>query len=240
MTIGFGIVSSRGRGIKSMQNPFSDEFAVVPATLKDKDVLKGMRRADRFSKMTALAAYDAVVDADLLNSSAELGIIVSTQFGPHASTFKFLDDLLDYGDGESSPTTFSHSVHNAAAHYTATTIQSRGPSTTVTTFNKPFAQALDLAYAWLNEGRVDQVVVGYVEERSKAMDYIVSELKEKHDMLYAQEFRFEDSSPIALSEGAVFLACKKEDKDILPVIANDIRGNVLQSVDNLFVLINSF
>ncbi len=44
---------------------------------------------------------------------------MATAFGPHVTTFNFLDDILDHGDAAVSPTTFSNSVHNAAASYIA-------------------------------------------------------------------------------------------------------------------------
>lgn len=237
MKIGLGIINCRGRGKDCLKGDFGEDYRVSPELLKDKVVLKGMRRADRFAKMATLAANDAVFDAELQDKVENAGVIVSTQFGPHASTFKFLDDILDHDDAQTSPTIFSHSVHNAAAHYVATSIGCRGSATTLTIFERPLVAALDLAYAWLNEGRVETILVGYVEERGEAMDYIVSELKDKHGMQHAQEFRFEEESPFALSEGAVFLACGIEEKDSLPVIANDIRSGVIRTVDDLKQLI---
>lgn len=239
MKIGLGIICSRGRGRDCLSNHINSDYCVAAETIKDKDVLKGMRRADRFSKMTTIAANDAANDAGISAGTSETGIIVSTQFGPHASTFKFLDDILDYDDAETSPTIFSHSVHNAAAHYAATSLGCRGSATTLTLFDRPIAAALDLAYAWLNEGRVKNVIIGYVEERGPAMDYIINELKLKHGMDHAQEFRFEANSPFALSEGAVFLACSVDFKDSLPVIANDIRNGIIQSIDDLFNLVTA-
>lgn len=237
MKIGLGVVSSRGRGKQSLSNAISTDYSIAAEVLKDKEVLKGMRRADRFAKMATLAAYDAALDANLMDEIENAGIILSTQFGPHASTFKFLDDILDHDDTQTSPTVFSHSVHNAATHYIASSLECRGSATTITVFDRPLAAALDLAYSWLNEGRIKSVLVGYVEERAQAMDYIVDQLKQKHGMSHAQEFRFEENSQYALSEGAVFLACGADNKDILPVIANDIRSGVIVTVDDLLQLI---
>ena len=114
------------------------------ATLTDKAVLKGMRRADRFSKMAVLAAWDAVEDSGIAIRGGEgrLGIILATAFGPQATAFRFLDEIIDHGDGRASPTLFSHSVHNAAASYVASALKSRGPTLTVTQFAFSFHQAL--------------------------------------------------------------------------------------------------
>ncbi len=46
---------------------------------------------------------------------------------------------------------------------------------TVTSFHFAFHQALLLAYAWLNEGRVNKVLVGVSEECSTPMEYISEE-----------------------------------------------------------------
>lgn len=140
----------------------------------EKVKIKGMRRADSFCKMCVAAAQRAVENAELTYSdnSDRLGIIVSTQFGPHSTTFGFLDDIIRYKDGEVSPTKFSHSVHNAAASYVATALGWHGPTTTVTSFDEPYKDALILAEIWLRERRVDHILVGYVEESSTPFEFI--------------------------------------------------------------------
>jgi len=92
-----------------------------------KTLLKKIRRSDAVSKMTVLAASDALVNSGIENIAAKrLGIIVATAFGPHVTTFNFLDDILDHGDAAVSPTTFSNSVHNAAASYVAMSLNIKG------------------------------------------------------------------------------------------------------------------
>ena len=138
--------------------------------------LKGMRRADSFCRMCVTAAQRALEDAafEPEQDSDCLGIIVSTQFGPHSTTFRFLDDIIDYKDSEVSPTKFSHSVHNAAASYVAAAVGSRGPTTTVTSFEEPYKAALQLAELWLDEKRAGHILVGYVEESSAPFEFIRS------------------------------------------------------------------
>lgn len=141
----------------------------------DKLVLKDMRRADDFSKMAILAAHNAFMDSGLKEAAKEsLGVILSTAFGPHVTTFKFLDDILDYGDANVSPTLFSHSVHNAANSYISSNLGIRGPTLTLTDFSKSFYQALLVAQSWLEEKRCEHVLVGCVEQHGKEMDYILS------------------------------------------------------------------
>jgi 3-oxoacyl-[acyl-carrier-protein] synthase II len=191
---GTGIVFSGGRGLPALETiltsgavppslitvPFQKApfpvYAVAPEILKDRAALGEMRRADRFSKMTTLAAYDAVAESGApLENPERVGIIFATAFGPHTTTFSFLDDILNYGDAGVSPTIFSNSVHNAAVSYISNTLKIKGPTWTITRFRDPFRQALLLAQVWLEEGRCDQVLVGAGDECGMVLDYICSQ-----------------------------------------------------------------
>ena len=188
--LGTGLVCARGRGKEAVSRgwkppefievPFQEEpfpvYAVAPETLKDRTVLGGMRRADRFSKMATLAAHDAVANSGIEFKNPErVGIIFATAFGPHNTTFKFLDDILDYGDAGVSPTVFSNSVHNAAVSYISRALGIKGPTWTITGFCNPFGQAIALAQAWLNEGRCDYVLLGGGDECGTVLEYICKE-----------------------------------------------------------------
>jgi len=185
-----GLICARGRNKDAVASnvweppsfievPFQNElfplYQVPPETLKDRAVLGGMRRADRFAKMATLAAYDA-----LKNSSEEeipserIGIIFATAFGPHNTTFKFQDDIIDYSDTGVSPTLFSNSVHNAAVSYISRALKIKGPTWTVTGFDRPFEHAIELAEAWLKEGRCDAILLGGGDEVGTVMEYICS------------------------------------------------------------------
>ncbi len=183
--VGIGVISANGRGINSHKESLSRgwvppsgklAYCVSAESLNDKLVLKEMRRADRFSKMAALAAWDAVQDSgiDLDELKSSLGIIVATAFGAHATTFRFLDDILDYGDDNVSPTAFSNSVHNAAGSYIASILGNQGPVLTMTQLVASFHQALILAESWIKEGRCRNVLVGSVDEYADVMEYICS------------------------------------------------------------------
>ena len=158
---------------------------------KDKPLLKDIRRADDLSKMAVFAAYDAFVDSGLNEDAKnDLGLILGTAFGPHPTTFRFLDEILNYGDANVSPTLFSHSVHNAANAYISSNLAIHGPTLTLTDFNKPFYQALLLAESWLNESRSENILVGSVEQYGKEMEYILSGA--------APELRFKEGSAFFL------------------------------------------
>jgi 3-oxoacyl-[acyl-carrier-protein] synthase II len=180
---GIGVLFNRGRGIESLAKALEEGwrmpysvYGVPPEGIIDKSVLKEARRADDLSKMAVLAAHDAFIDSGLgPDEKKTLGIIVATAFGPHNTTFRFLDDILNYGDAQVSPTVFSHSVHNASASYIAFTLQGRGPTLTITQFAHSFHQAVMLAEAWLKEGRCAHVLVGSVDQCGKVMEYICSQ-----------------------------------------------------------------
>ena len=239
---GIGIVSTRGRGIENIdialrtgwtspnliksdndQNIFYPIYSVEKETINDINLLKKIRRADKFSKMAVMAAHDAVVDSGIQinDKKADIGIILSTAFGPHVTTFRFLDDIIDYGDGSVSPTTFSHSVHNAAASYISTVLNCRGPTLTLTHFASPIHQALILAQAWLEEGRCKYVLIGCVDECGNVMDYICNQKLRIADDGKIKPFNFSASPSAVPGEGSVFFMttlkkCQNKYCEIIP------------------------
>ena len=128
--------------------------------------VKKIRRADNFAKMAVSASIKACSDFDFSDTKSDISIILATQFGPHVTTFKFLDNLLDYSETGVSPTIFSHSVHNAAASYIASTLGIIGQTLTITSFIDPFRQALVLADAWLATDQANKIIICYTEEES--------------------------------------------------------------------------
>ena len=219
---GVGTISANGRGIdthreslkKGWTQPSGKSVYCIPGeSIDDKVVLKKIRRADRFSKMAILTAWDAVqdsgIDLDELNMS--LGIIVATAFGAHATTFRFLDDIIDYGDDNVSPTAFSNSVHNAAGSYIASVLGNRGPVLTVTQFAFSFHQALILAKSWISEGRCDNVLVGSVDEYASVMEYICSRKLKIAGDGKLKPFQFASSPLAAPGEGSAFLLVTNRD-----------------------------
>ncbi|MFW6415291.1 MAG: beta-ketoacyl synthase N-terminal-like domain-containing protein [Thermodesulfobacteriota bacterium] len=220
---GIGTVFNQGRGIEALQNAlaqatpkpeFSEQFRsrmplypVDKETLKDKGLFKKMRRADRFNRMAVMAAVDAHNDSSLQFESEkrELGVIVSSALGPHATTFKYIDGILEYGDNHTSPTQFTHSVHNITASYINNVLECRGPTFTVSQFALSLHHALIQAAAWLAEGRCKHVLVGAVDELSTVMEYIVSEKTNIAKDGYIRPFTCSGKPVAAPGEGSVFL-----------------------------------
>ncbi len=217
---GIGVVFSGGRGISSYDDalkhgwtkPEDSGYHVKKESIIDKRFLDKIRRADRFSKMAVLASADAVADSaiNLNKKKSSLGIIVSTAFGPHVTTFRFLDDILEYGDRNASPTTFSHSVHNAAASYISSVLESRGPTITLTQFAFSFHQALILARAWLYEERCEYVLVGSVDECGTVMEYICSQKLRIAEDGRIKPFNFLETPVAVPGDGSVFFLMTRE------------------------------
>jgi 3-oxoacyl-[acyl-carrier-protein] synthase II len=208
---GIGIVSALGRGLETFKE--SLESASVPDTYSvSQEVISGgnlssrMRRADRFSKIAAIASMDAIGDSqvDLKGNSGTLGIVLATAYGPHVTTFKFLDDLISYGEENVSPITFSHSVHNAAVSYITSALESQGPALTIAGFVFSFHQALLVAQSWLDEGRCQNVLVGSIDERGKVSDNVFYDKMSGEKKPKIKPFECSSSPKIDPGEGAAF------------------------------------
>ncbi|MDZ7642313.1 MAG: beta-ketoacyl synthase chain length factor [Desulfurivibrio sp.] len=82
------------------------------------------------------------------------------------TNFRFLDTLFDNGEGQASPTLFSHSVHNAAVGYLTRLLNLQGPALTFTAPGWPFLAALAEAKAALEHPGLAAALVVAAEEES--------------------------------------------------------------------------
>ncbi len=133
---------------------------------------RSLRRIDYFSRLALLGAFQALDDADQpeLNRN-RVGVVICSGFGALSTTFKFLDSVLQNGDALASPTAFSNSVHNAPAAHISMQLKITGPSLTVSQFDQSLASGLLSAQQWLDEGRVDAVLLGVVDEYCSVLGY---------------------------------------------------------------------
>lgn len=134
---------------------------------------RALRRVDRFSRLGMLGAYLALEDAGLAPDARyeRLGVIVATGLGPTGIIFAFEDTFYHAGDMCASPTYFANSVHNSVAANISLLLGATGPNTTVTQFHLSVPAALQTAWLWLEEGRVDRVLFGAVDELSELIAY---------------------------------------------------------------------
>ncbi len=157
--------------------PENENF-LLPALLADTGPLeeflnkRALRRIDHFSRLALLGSHLALQDAGLLGAiPARVGLVIASGYGALRTTFSFLDSVIDDGDLCASPTHFSNSVHNAAAAHVAIKLKIGGPNLTVSQFEMSVPSALLTAQLWLEEGRVDHVVFGGVDEYSAVLGY---------------------------------------------------------------------
>jgi 3-oxoacyl-[acyl-carrier-protein] synthase II len=186
--LGIGTVCARGFDIASLAVALEEGwrppgevdgrpvYKVDLENAPDRSLLKKLRRADRLSRMAVLAAAGAVADSGLSLDGRRVGILLATPFGPHVTTFDFLDGILDFGEANVSPTAFSHSVHNAAASYVAVALEIKGPTLTVSRFRHSFASALQLAACWLAQDRVDLVLAGGADIYGPVLGHVAGRL----------------------------------------------------------------
>jgi len=131
----------------------------LPATLA-----RALRRADDLTILAITTAHAALQRAPQRPVAPEArGLFVGMVHGPIETSFRYLDSLVDDGEGQSSPTLFSHSVHNAVAGYVARLFDCQGPSLTVTTFTWPFLIALDEARRAIAAGHAERALAIAVE-----------------------------------------------------------------------------
>jgi len=199
--LGIGAVTPIGRKLADIAERLKESGSNPPRGIRAGEELlaeaaisKRMRRADRFSRMAAVAAIDAWKQA--AHSCEQIareriGLIVTSGFGPHCRGFRFLDGLLDCGDSAASPTDFSHSVHGTAAAYITELLELRGPSLSTTDFEVGFEEAVLLAQCWLEDQTCQRVLVGAVEELGEVMLHCVGR------MIVPEQ-------PTILGEGALF------------------------------------
>ncbi|MCD4687770.1 MAG: beta-ketoacyl synthase chain length factor [Desulfuromonadaceae bacterium] len=133
---------------------------------------RALRRIDHFSRLALLGSHLALQDAGMLGAIPErVGLVIASGYGALRTTFSFLDSIIEDGDSCASPTHFSNSVHNAAAAHVAIKLNIGGPNLTVSQFEMSVSSALLTAQLWLEEGRVDHVVFGGVDEYSAVLGY---------------------------------------------------------------------
>lgn len=182
---GIGVTGGFGTGAKDLVASLENGAAPVRpsdtgygrAFLADASPLdafvpkKSLRRIDHFSQMAILGAHLALQDAGTSLAGRRTGLIVCSGYGASRTTFSFLDSVINDGDTCASPTFFSNSVHNSAVGHISILLKLDGPCMTVSQFEMSVHSGLLSACQWLQEGRVDQVLFGAVDEHCDVVGY---------------------------------------------------------------------
>ncbi len=168
-----------------------------------------LRRVDHYSKMALLAACRALLDSkketnldNEINVPENMGIILCSGYGPSQKTFEFLDSILDFGTNCASPLAFSHSVHNIPTAVLSQFLNLSCPYTTICQLHSPVYSALTTAACWIDEGRVEKVLLGAVDE-------ITPLLKDNTSRIISEKDLGPNRPPVPVSEGAAFFVLTK-------------------------------
>ncbi|MFN2342059.1 MAG: beta-ketoacyl synthase N-terminal-like domain-containing protein, partial [Desulfonatronovibrio sp.] len=190
---GVGVLGGFGRGLEQMEKALTEpckpavemtthqlakEVFHVPVMRADTSSLenyvskRALRRIDHYARMAVFGACLALEDAGRLEKmSKRTGLIIVSGYGASATTFSFLDSVIKDGDACASPTHFSNSVHNSAAAHISILLKITGPSLTISQFQTSVASGLLTARQWLDQGRVDEVLFGAVDEYCPVRGY---------------------------------------------------------------------
>ncbi len=129
-----------------------------------------LRRMSHFSKISLLSAGKAIKDSGFNLTGKAVGIIQGSVYGPIISGLQAFDDLIDFGDNQLSPTSFSGSVFNTSATYLSLAYGIQGPTLSHTCGMDTLYNSLLTASLWLESGAVDYVLVGIGDEYTSYFD----------------------------------------------------------------------
>ena len=137
-----------GTAIVDRETPVPEQF------------VRHLRRADDFINLAVSATARALeLSGETDAEPAKQGVFVGTAFGPLETNFSSLGSLVDEGEGQMSPTLFSHSVLNSAAGYIGRLFNCHGPALTITSYGWPFLSALQEARQALINGIISRAFV---------------------------------------------------------------------------------
>ncbi len=207
---GIGLVGPWGTGREAFRRAVSSgAWSAPPADTTPLDAhipRRAQRRLDHQTMMALLAAFTALEDAGVNDPDdrRDLGVVLGSGYGALATTFALLDSTFDDGDACSSPTLFSHSVHNAATASLSIHLGITGPCLTVGHPGFPVHSALATALSWLAEERVRGILLGGLDERHTVIDYCRERFFGPEPVGPVEPFAL-DRQTARAGEGAAFL-----------------------------------
>ena len=146
----------------------SDFKTKIAAEIKDFDPdpyfpKSETRRMDRFTQFAAVAAKDALLDAELdLNhlDKSRAGIILGTGFGGISTTLEQHKTLIERGARRVSPFCVPMMIPNMAAGTLSILFGLRGPNETVCTACASSSHAIAAAFRLIQSGKADLMICG--------------------------------------------------------------------------------
>lgn len=165
---------------------------------------KQIRRMSRVIKMGVASSTLAMRDAGLESPQA---IIVGTSLGCMEDTYSFLSKMVQYKEEMLSPTAFIHSTHNSIAAQIALLFQCKVYNSTYVHRNISFESALLDAMLLLEEGSIDNALIGGIDEITNTSFAIMNRLGHFKDSekVNQENFYFPGKGSVA-GEGSAFFA----------------------------------
>ena len=164
---------------------------------------KQLRRMSRVIKMGVAASFTALRGAGIERPDA---VIVGTALGCLEDTATFLTKLVQNDEDMLSPTAFIYSTHNTIAGQIAYLLQCKGYNSTYVHRNISFESGLIDASMLLQEGSVNNVLVGGIDEITDASFAIFNRLGhfKKEEELSGQNLFDSITKGSVAGEGAAF------------------------------------
>ena len=163
---------------------------------------KQIRRMSRVIKMGVASSTLAMREASLNSPQA---IIVGTALGCMEDTYSFLSKMIQYNEEMLSPTAFIHSTHNSIAAQIALLFQCKVYNSTYVHRTISFESALLDAMLLLEEGSIENALIGGIDEITNTSFEIMNRLGHFKDSekVTLENFYISGKGSVA-GEGAAF------------------------------------
>ena len=138
------------------------------------------RRLSRLSRLAVAASIEAIEDSGLDISDQNryrIGVVFGTAFGSTHQTDAFFVSLLDHGPRAAEPILFPDTVPNAPASHVAMYHRLQGPNCTFCQNHLSGECALAYGLSLLEQGQLDVVVVGGVDELSSILFHSLDSIR---------------------------------------------------------------
>lgn len=174
----------RSVGMISPQNTFAQEAPLGNSTIHEGSLMhalepdykilfdpKSIRRMSRIIRMGSAAAIECMYHSGLFMPDA---IITGTAYGCLEDTIIFLNKMEENKEEMLTPTAFIQSTHNSVGAQIALSIKCQGYNNTFVHRGLSFEQALMDAMLLIEEGEVNNVLVGGIDEITDTSHDILS------------------------------------------------------------------
>ncbi|MBT8295081.1 MAG: beta-ketoacyl synthase chain length factor, partial [Gramella sp.] len=204
---GMASISAQPAEIFNDDEPISYSENILQALDQNyKALIKPMmlRRMTKAVKMGLYCSRKALMEAKVENPDA---IMVGTGQGCMQDTEKFMEKMLESGEGLLSPTAFIQSTHNTVSGQIALDLNCKGHNLTFTQNSVSFESALIDAILQVQQDEMNNVLVGGVDETSKeftGFQYLDGQIKQEN--IYNLDLLYSESTGTIISESAAFFS----------------------------------